>query len=76
MKVYDVAGNSVTWAKDEDLFSTSTLPGTSVFLFWNGFNQQKMKVAPGVYRAVVYVDYPPLSNIRDIKTISTVGIAQ
>jgi hypothetical protein len=35
-----------------------------------------MKVAPGVYRAVVYVDYPPLSNIRDIKTISTVGIAQ
>jgi hypothetical protein len=76
MKIYDVAGNSVTWIKNEDLFSTSSIPGTSVYLYWNGFNQQKMKVAPGVYRAVVYVDYPPLSNIKDLKTISTVGIAQ
>jgi fibro-slime domain-containing protein len=76
MKIYDVAGNSVIWTKNEDLFSTSSIPGTSVYLYWNGFNQQKMKVAPGVYRAVVYVDFPPLSNIKDIKTISTVGIAQ
>jgi hypothetical protein len=76
MKVYDVAGNSVIWTATDDLFSRSSLPGTSVYLYWNGFNQQKMKVAPGVYRAVVYVDYPPLSNIKDLKTISIVGIAQ
>jgi hypothetical protein len=74
MKIYDVVGNSVIWTGTEDLFSVSSIPGTSIFLYWNGFNQQKMKVAPGVYRAVVYVDYPPLSNIKDLKTISTVGI--
>jgi hypothetical protein len=76
MKIYDVAGNSVNYIRSDDLFGASAIPGTSIYLYWNGFNFQKMKVAPGVYRAVVYVDYPPLSNIKDIKTISTVGIAQ
>jgi hypothetical protein len=76
IKIYDVAGNSVIWAKNDNLFSTSNIPGTSVFLYWDGFNSQKMKVAPGVYRAVVYVDYPQLSNIKDIRSISTIGIRQ
>jgi len=76
MKIYDVAGNSVTWIPRKQLFTGTELPGTSVFLLWDGFNNAGMKSAPGVYRAVLYVDYPAQSDIKDIKLITTLGIRQ
>jgi hypothetical protein len=76
MKIYDVAGNSVTWIPATKIFNNEVKPGTSVYLFWNGFNNAGMRVAPGVYRAVLYVDYPSISNIKDIRSISMLGIAQ
>ncbi|MBN1130634.1 MAG: hypothetical protein JXA71_16720 [Chitinispirillaceae bacterium] len=78
MKIYDVAGNSVNWIKKDDVFKSSTpLPaGTRLDLYWNGLNNKGMRSAPGVYRAVVYLDYPALSKIKDIRTISMIGIQQ
>ncbi|MBN2036858.1 MAG: VWA domain-containing protein [Chitinispirillaceae bacterium] len=77
VKVYDVAGNSVAWLKKEDVLSLlrpeDRQPGAGINLFWNGINQKGMRVAPGVYRAVVYIDYPPESKIKDIRTVSIIG---
>jgi hypothetical protein len=67
MEVYDASSSShVIWARNEDLFKTSNIPGTSVYLYWNGFNQNGMKVVPGIYYVSVYIDYSPASGIRDI----------
>jgi hypothetical protein len=75
MKIYDVNGNSVNWINHPDVFMGRTpSSSSSAYLFWNGFNQKGMKVAPGVYRVVVYVDYPASSNIRDFRKIVLLGI--
>jgi fibro-slime domain-containing protein len=75
MKIYDVNGNSVIWINNPDIFKgRAPSSSSSAYLFWDGFNQKGMKVAPGVYRAVVYIDFPVPSNIRDIRTIVMLGI--
>jgi fibro-slime domain-containing protein len=77
MKIYDVNGNSVTWINNPDIFNGKTSsPVSSAYVFWNGFNQKGMKVAPGVYRVAVYIDYPTSSRIKDIRSIVTLGIRQ
>jgi fibro-slime domain-containing protein len=73
LKVYDVVGNSVTWTNEPDLFKQGQTP-MEVNLYWNGMNKKGMKVAPGVYRAIVYVDYPSSSKIRDIRSVRKIGI--
>jgi fibro-slime domain-containing protein len=73
LKIYDVVGNSVTWTRTDDLFKSGTTP-KEINLYWNGINKKRMKVAPGVYRAAVYVDYPPASKMQDIKSIKKIGI--
>jgi fibro-slime domain-containing protein len=76
LKIYDVAGNSVTWLSTDDLFKTGPdqQAPSEINLYWNGMNKKGMRSAPGVYRAVMYVDYPAESAIRDIRTIRKIGI--
>jgi hypothetical protein len=77
MKIYDVNGNSVIWLNNPDIFmGRAAATSSSAYLFWDGFNQRGMKVAPGVYRAVVYIDYPSLSKIKDIRATVLLGIRQ
>jgi fibro-slime domain-containing protein len=73
MKIYDAVGNSVTWTRTEDLFKSGSTP-SEVNLYWNGINKRGMKVAPGIYRASVYVNYPPAAKIQDIKSVKIIGI--
>ena len=75
LKIYDAVGNSVNWMKSDDIFAT--LNGQSYMdIYWNGLNSQGMKVAPGIYRAVVYIDYPSFSNVRDVKVVKKIGVGK
>ena len=49
---------------------------TSMDVYWNGLNNRGMKVAPGVYRAVIYLVYSPLSGIRDVKAVQKIGVSR
>jgi hypothetical protein len=35
-----------------------------------------MKAAPGIYRVVVYIDYPSMSRVRDVKVVKKVGVSR
>ena len=74
-KIYDAAGNTVTWSSTDNLFATETTLGRDGYLlYWNGLNREGMTVAPGVYRSVIYIDYPSSSGIKNNKLISKIGI--
>jgi hypothetical protein len=77
LKIYDVVGNTVNWGNTDDLFhgvpdNNQTAP--SFDFYWNGLNANGMKCSPGVYRVVIYIDYPGASNISDVKLIKKVGL--
>lgn len=77
IKIIDVVGNTVNWAETSDLFSTIPNAGgtaPALDLYWNGLNREGMPVAPGVYRVVVYINYPSRSKIADSRVITKVGI--
>jgi hypothetical protein len=76
LKVYDVVGNSVTWLSTDDLFKTGPDQQTpsEINLYWNGLNKKGMRSAPGIYRAVIYIDYPSGSTIKDIRTCVKIGL--
>lgn len=80
IKIYDVIGNSVTWAQSEnalDKISNRNSSSTRIDLYWNGSNKKGMLVAPGVYYVVVFlqfVDYPPsVPHPGEIKLIQKLG---
>jgi fibro-slime domain-containing protein len=78
LKIYDVVGNIVNSATTNDLLKLNSGPSVqqTVDIYWNGSNAKGMKVAPGVYRTVVYVEYPPKSGYGDAKFINMVGISR
>jgi hypothetical protein len=62
--IYDAIGNRVIDTYNDDL--TSSLPpnvqnnqSTSydVDIYWNGSNAEGMRVAPGVYKVIIYLEY-------------------
>lgn len=73
MKIYDVVGNTVNWGTNQDIFE-SIGGGSGMDIYWNGYNHEGMKVSPGVYRAVIFIDYPGASKIRDLKIVDKIGI--
>jgi hypothetical protein len=73
MKIYDAIGNSVNWGDNQDIFS-SVGNGYTMDIYWNGLNREGMAVAPGIYRAVIYIDYPKSAGIADIKRVKKLGI--
>ncbi|MBN2035483.1 MAG: fibro-slime domain-containing protein [Chitinispirillaceae bacterium] len=76
LKIYDVVGNSVTWTTYHDIFNMGPdqKAPSEINLYWNGINKNGMRVAPGVYRAVLYIDYSTASKIKDIRTVKKIGI--
>ncbi|MBN1601124.1 MAG: fibro-slime domain-containing protein [Chitinispirillaceae bacterium] len=62
LKVYDVAGNQVISAKKDDVFKErSKEPDSSNMMYlhyaWNLTNAKGMKIAPGHYRVIAWLDY-------------------
>jgi fibro-slime domain-containing protein len=72
LKVYDLAGNLVISGQDNDAMGSRTGGTTGndfskMHLYWNGYNAQKMKVAPGTYRMVVEISYAGSLSEEDKK---------
>jgi hypothetical protein len=81
LKIYDVVGNIVNWAKTDNLLlghpsANTAASGVNVDIYWNGSNQRGMLVAPGVYRVVVYIDYPASTGLKDARLIKKAGIGK
>jgi hypothetical protein len=88
VKIYDMVGNVVQWGRQDDFLSTvqgrsdqAAATGLlSVYLYWNGTNMKGMKVAPGVYRMVIYLHYVVPSSAavtrqyKDEKRLTKIGI--
>jgi hypothetical protein len=64
LKIYDAVGNLVISRRNEQLLASSGFTAeelrngmVDVDIYWNLSNEQGMAVAPGLYRAVLYLDY-------------------
>ena len=80
LKIYNVVGNVVNWQGPSNILeNTNTTSGsaTKIDIYWNGANKKGMMVAPGVYRVVVYLDYPATAvDLPDVRLVSKVGISR
>jgi hypothetical protein len=86
IRIYDVIGNIVQSAENSDFMATnyqaSDKTGQSSLvaqIYWNGSNAEKMSVAAGTYRVVVYLQYNNMSNANkskypDQRMIAKLGI--
>ncbi|MDO5576996.1 MAG: hypothetical protein Q4F84_07940, partial [Fibrobacter sp.] len=83
VKVYDLVGNMVNSAKNEDILESirrNVVPAlqrraqtssedASVYpldIYWNGFSKKKVRVAPGVYKIVVALEYHGSSTAKKL----------
>jgi hypothetical protein len=88
VKIFDVIGNIVQSGENPDFLSSkydkrdlenqSTAQAT---IYWNGTNGQGMTVAPGIYRAVVYLQYTNLTaensgKYRDMRFVAKLGVTR
>jgi hypothetical protein len=81
LKVYDAVGNIVNQASTGEggLLANNNDLSTrqqTVDVYWNGSNSRGMMCAPGVYRIVVYIQYPPVDGLPDERFIMKVGISK
>jgi fibro-slime domain-containing protein len=79
LKIYDPVGNVVISKASSGNFVgdvDNTATTKDIFLYWNGFNGNQMKVAPGVYRAVVYIDYHGAKDYRNTTLKNTSYVAK
>lgn len=64
-KIYDLVGNLVNYAVKQDLLAgaqskglnTNGLSIVDLLFYWNGSTYKGAKAAPGVYKAILYLDY-------------------
>jgi hypothetical protein len=82
LKIYDVIGNVVCETKDnkKNLIPTVWQDGVktiqSYFVYWNGLNARKTKVAPGVYRAILFLTKTSSTGkMSKEKLLGTIGIS-
>ncbi len=78
LEIYDIVGNLVNSAQTDNLLKNSVQGNsnsTSVSIYWNGGNHKGMLLAPGVYRAVVYITYPANTlNYKNARLITKLGV--
>jgi hypothetical protein len=79
--IYDAVGNLVASADNKDAYASLSINATnakSVYpydIYWNGSNGAGLKVAPGVYSALVYLTYTSPTATTHTKLWGSVGIA-
>jgi hypothetical protein len=87
VKIHDVSGNIVIANEQPDILNTIPLAiregrasTYDIDLYWNGSNYGGMKVAPGVYKIVVSLDYTGTSNnkskYKDTRIVGVLGIGR
>ena len=89
LKIYDAIGNKVIQGYNEDLKAAiiadtadTANQGVSVYnvdLYWNGYASTKMRVAPGVYKAFVYIEYygaPASRSYKNLIMPASIGITR
>jgi fibro-slime domain-containing protein len=80
LKIYDAVGNTVITADSKDVMASLKSSGandSSAYdydIYWNGSNEMGFKVAPGVYRTVVYLTYTSPAKSEKKRLWGTVGI--
>ena len=83
LKIYDIAGNIVNYSLKQDLRALAIAAGLDVEnittldldFFWNGANHRGMKVAPGIYKIILTVDYSKNDrNFQDFRLSANVGV--
>ena len=82
LKIYDMIGNTVfsldsTGSRDGIFPSKWAGTDTSTFhfdMYWNGSNSRGMRVAPGIYRTMLYLKYE--HDARPVKYLGTGGISK
>jgi hypothetical protein len=77
--IYDAVGNLVMSAHNDNAltFDPTKTTDSSAYvydIYWNGSNGQGLKVAPGVYRTVVYLTYTSSAKSEKKRLWGTVGI--
>jgi hypothetical protein len=79
LKIYDMIGNVVVEAVNDT--SNGLLPASwadssqhPFDMYWNGSNSKGMRVAPGIYRAFLFLKYQDSAKPR--KYIGTIGITR
>jgi hypothetical protein len=79
IKIYDVIGNFVIQAETKNALASlpyqSNSSDVTYDIYWNGSNEKGMKVAPGVYRTVVYLTYKSGTKIQKKRLYGSVGIS-
>jgi hypothetical protein len=78
IKIFDVIGNLVCEAGDNktNLLKSANFSGKSsvqdYYIYWNGLNAKQRKVAPGIYRAILYLTTTSTGSTE--RLIATIGI--
>ncbi len=79
--IYDEVGNMVTSANTDQVlaslnYNQSNLQSAYDYdIYWNGSNENGLKVAPGVYRTIVYLSYTSPTRTEQKRLWGTVGIS-
>jgi fibro-slime domain-containing protein len=77
IRIYDAVGNLVISADTNNVLSSVPASVDSSYnydIYWNGSNANRMRVAPGVYRAIVYLTYTSPGKTQKKRLWGTVGI--
>ena len=77
LNIYDIVGNMVNWSTGRNIFASDPVSGGTILvkdIYWNGLNKGGMKVAPGIYRTELYIDYHGAENLKNVKLITKIGI--
>jgi fibro-slime domain-containing protein len=83
IKIYDMVGNLVAFDDEYDILASGKIPdyfakegGMHEYdIYWDCTNSRGMRVAPGVYRATVYLDFAG-TNVQDKMFVSTIGVGR
>jgi hypothetical protein len=84
LKIYDLAGNLVNYSDKADVmddlqkqnYDITKLQASQFTLkfLWSGTSKNGMKLAPGVYKAIITVDYTNNSLYKDARIVKMVGV--
>lgn len=79
-RIHDVAGNLVYFAENTDNLIPRDRRGAEgkhqLIFYWDGVSDQGRKVAPGVYRATLYLEYHTSKGTSRKPYHSTIGVSR